>query len=152
MRRGAARQRSAELLQEAAQQAQRIGPDCPRNRYEFDDVEPALAALELADEGLVRAEAFGELLLGHARLLARLHQQLAQELLLGRMNRLADAARRGTHRRGKLILKSDYHKRGCWCTIFCTSGQTWAVLTGGWRSPERWYWSIREPQPKVTIR
>src|SRR5947209_12186065 len=111
MRRGAARQRSAELLQEAAQQAQRIGPDCPRNRYEFDDVEPALAALELADEGLVRAEAFGELLLGHARLLARLHQQLAQELLLGGMDRLADAARRGTHRRGKLILKPDYPKQ-----------------------------------------
>ena len=42
--------------------------------------------------------------------LHRFDQQFAQCALLVRMDRLADAARRGTHQRGKVMPEPDYPK------------------------------------------
>jgi hypothetical protein len=99
-------------LDQRPHEPDRIGPYRPRDRYEFDDVDAALAAFILGHERLRLSNAFGEFLLGEPGSLASSDHQLAEYGEFGRMDRFADAARRGCHRRGRLILESGYPKRG----------------------------------------
>lgn len=59
-----------------------VGPKQPGNFQELYDVKAALAVFVLGNEGLRLFELVGELLLGHARSLARCAQLFAQDFVL----------------------------------------------------------------------
>jgi hypothetical protein len=100
------------LLLKRPQDANRGGPDCPRNGQELHDVDPSLAALVLGDKRLVFLEPLGEVMLRQIRSDAGFDHQLAKRLLAGRMDGFAYTARARCHRRGRLIRSSDYPKMG----------------------------------------
>jgi len=97
---------------ERLQQPSRISPDRPGDGQEFKDIDATLATLVFGDEGLMRTELSGELLLGETGAIASLDQQLAKGCLPRGMYRFSDAARARGHRRGRLIRTSDYPKTG----------------------------------------
>ena len=87
-----------------------VYPDRLGDSQEFDDIDAALAALVLGDEGLRLFQPFGQVMLGETRLFARFDHQLAKGGLLGGVDGFAYAARARSHRPGRLIPSSDYPK------------------------------------------
>src|SRR6266567_3358313 len=87
-----------------------VRPNRLGDRQEFDDIDAALAALVLGDEGLRPFQPFGQVMLGETRLFARLYHQLAKGGLLGGVDGFTYAARARSHRPGRLIPSSDYPK------------------------------------------
>jgi hypothetical protein len=71
-------------LDQCPQQPYRVDADGPRNRHKFNDIHAALATLVFGHERLGFSELPGQLLLGQAGFLARLHQQGAESLVLRR--------------------------------------------------------------------
>jgi hypothetical protein len=82
------------------------------NLDKFHDVDPPFAAFIFGDEGLRSTKALGELVLRQAGGFARPDHQLAESDLSCGMDRFAEFARAGSHRRRRLIRTSDYPKKG----------------------------------------
>ena len=95
------------------------------NLDKFHDVDTPFAAFVFGDEGLRSTKALGELVLCQAGGFARPDHQLAESDLSCGMDRFAEFARAGSHRRGRLIRTSDYPKRGYSLTLLSHSQATW---------------------------
>ena len=93
---------------ERAQDLNRIGAHCFGNRDKLDDVDAALATFVFGYKGLRSFQALGELLLCQIGLCARADHELAEDLLLPGVDRFDNAALSSRHKRGRLILLSDY--------------------------------------------
>lgn len=79
------------------QNADGIGADCLRNHQKLYDIEPALTAFDLGNEGLRLFKPAGEVVLGEPGRLARLHDQVAKGGLGWGMDRFCNAARAKCH-------------------------------------------------------
>ncbi len=106
-------------LHQRFEQANGISADGTNNRKKLYDVDAPLAAFVLGNERLMFFKPPGEIMLGKASLLAGKNHQLAEGVLLCRVDRFPYAAPASCHRRRRLILRSDYPKWGYFFTFGC---------------------------------
>ncbi len=98
--------------QDLFDKTKRIGTNARHDVKKFDNVEPAFSAFIFCDERLRLLEARGEILLRQSGALSRRDHQIAERVLLRRVNRFGKFARARSHGAGKIILLSDYPKSG----------------------------------------